>query len=76
MQFIKPIDYIRVDIASQFGLDKLTWQERLEFVHDNENVLEDGIAVAKKSLLYAKAVNAYREVQAGKPTNFIMGLDK
>jgi hypothetical protein len=75
MQFVKPIDYLRTDIASQFGLDKLTWYERIEFVHDNENVLEDGIGLAKKPLLYIKAVNAYREVQAGKPTNFIMGLD-
>jgi hypothetical protein len=75
MQFIKPIDYLRTDIASQFGLDKLTWDERIEFVHDNENVLEDGIGLAKKPLLYSKSVHAYREVQAGKPTNFIMGLD-
>ena len=75
MQFIKPIDYLRIDIASQFGLDKLTWNERIEFVHDNESCLEDGIGLAKKPLLYAKAVNAYKEVQAGKPTNFIMGLD-
>ena len=75
MQFIKPIDYMRTDIASQFGLDKEDWNTRIEFVHDNENVLEDGISLAKKSLLYAKAVNAYREVQAGKPTSFIMGLD-
>lgn len=75
MQFIKPIDYLRIDIASQFGLDKLTWNERIEFVHDNKSVLEDGIGLAKKPLLYAKAVNAYREVQAGKPTNHIIGLD-
>lgn len=75
MQFIKPIDYLRIDIASQFGLDKEVWDTRIEFVHDNEKVLEDGIGLAKKPLLYAKAINAYREVQAGKPTNFIMGLD-
>jgi len=75
MQFIKPIDYLRIDIASQFGLDKLTWDERIEFVYDNENILEDGIGLAKKPLLYAKAVNAYREVQRGKATNHIIGLD-
>jgi len=75
MKHITPYQYIQIDIASQFGHDKEDWDTRIEWVNDNESILEDGIGLAKKSLLYAKAVNAYREVQAGKPTNHIIGLD-
>jgi len=75
MQKITPYEYLLIDVASQFGHDKCTWEERVEWTKDNMPYLEDGIGIAKKSLLFAKAVNALRLVQAGKPTNFIMGLD-
>lgn len=75
MKHISPIDYLRIDVASQFGYDKDTWDERIEWVHDNEKHLEDLIGYAKKNLLYVKAVNAYREVQAGKAINHSIGLD-
>ena len=75
MQLITPYEYLLIDIASQVGLDKETWEDRIEWTRDNMSHLEDGIAIAKKPLLYIKAVNALREVNAGKATNHIIGLD-
>jgi len=75
MQSITPYEYLLIDIASQVGLDKETWENRIEWTRDNMSQLEDGIAIAKKPLLYAKAVNALRMVQRGESTNHIIGLD-
>jgi len=76
MQSISPYEYLLIDIASQIGLDKETWENRIEWTRDNMSQLEDGIVIAKKPLLYAKAVNALRMVQRGESTNHIIGLDK
>ena len=75
MQPITPYEYLLIDIASQVGLDKETWEDRISWTRDNMSQLEDGITIAKKPLLYAKAVNALRMVQRGKETNHIIGLD-
>lgn len=75
MQSITPYEYLLIDVASQFGHDKCTWEERIDWTKENMPYLEDGIGLAKKSLLYAKAVNALRMVQRGESTNHIIGLD-
>jgi len=75
MQPITPYEYLLIDVASQVGLDKETWGDRIEWTRDNMSQLEDGIAIAKKPLLFAKAVNALRMVQRGEETNHVIGLD-
>lgn len=75
MKQFSGIDYLRIDIANQYGLDKEIWDKRIQWVLDNDYVLEAITHSADKPLLYAKAVRAYRTVQQGKPTNFIMALD-
>jgi len=75
MQPITPYEYLLIDVASQFGHDKCPWEERIDWTRENLSCLEDGIGLAKKSLLYAKAVNALRMVQRGESTNHIIGLD-
>ncbi len=67
-------DYLRIDIANNFGLDKLTWKERIQWVHDNSN-LEKYIPDADNPFGYQKAVYTYREVMKGNPTGHIMFLD-
>ncbi len=68
-------EYLMIDIANQFGMDKFNWDDRLQWVDDHEPILESYIGTADDTLLYAKAVKALRDTQLGIPTGFIMGLD-
>ena len=75
MQQFTGTEYLKIDLANCFGLDRLQWDDRMHWVDDNEPVLEKMDAYAKYPILFRKATRAYREVQKGRPTNHIMGLD-
>jgi DNA-directed RNA polymerase len=75
MQELTPLEYLKIDVANQFGLDKLTWDDRLDWVSQNQHVLEAADSAAESPILYRKAVRALRRVEAGLPTNHVMGLD-
>jgi DNA-directed RNA polymerase len=68
-------EYIKIDLANQFGLDRLNWQDRIYWVEDNEKDLKDLAATAKHPILFRKALRAYHLAKAGQPTNHVMGLD-
>ena len=75
MQTFTGSEYVKIDVASQFGLDKKTWNERLDWFEDNEGHLMDMRETAKNPLLYTKAVNAWDDTKKGKETGYIMSLD-
>jgi hypothetical protein len=76
MQKINPMQYIAVAIANHYGLDKLSWDERINWVKTNMDNLENLVPSSPKTkYLYIKAVKALRDSQAGKPTGYIMDLD-
>lgn len=68
-------DYLRIDIASNFGLDKKTWDERLAWFQANEADLEAKLEEADEPALYFAGVQAYREMQKGKPIGYPISLD-
>jgi DNA-directed RNA polymerase len=75
MQEFSPIDYIRIDIANQYGMDKESWDTRINWVNDNEKVLNTLISVADKPLLFEKGINALSDAKKGIATGFAMSLD-
>lgn len=75
MKEFNPMQYLAIDIANQFGLDKLNFEDRIHWVKTNEKYLEDYQDQAEEPLLYYKAVKALREVQAGKPIGHTVALD-
>lgn len=75
MQSFTGTQWLKIDIANQMGHDKWLWEDRITWTEDHDRDLELLADKADKPLLYKKAVRALRDVQAGKPTNFIMGLD-
>lgn len=75
MQRFSGLEYLKIDIANQFGLDKEMWEERIDWVDTNINTLEAHMDYADNPILYIKAVQALRDTEAGIPTGFIMGLD-
>lgn len=68
-------EYLMIDAATQFGLDKKTFEERIQWTKFNLNHLENLLPQAKEKPLYQKAVNTIRQVQEGLPTGHMVGLD-
>lgn len=75
MQTFTGTEYLKIDIANCFGLDRLTWEDRIHWFNNNEPDLEALAAYAKNPILYRKGVRAMRKVQSNEPVNHIMGLD-
>jgi hypothetical protein len=75
MRKFTPVEYLHIDIANNYGLDKKDWDARLNWVQGRLKDLESHASDAKHPILYRKAVRALRTVEAGKPTNHIMGID-
>lgn len=70
-------EWLLIDIANQFGHDKLTFELRIEWAEKNLDVLESlaDQAEAKTKPLYLKAVSALRKAQQGIPSGHMVGVD-
>ena len=75
MQSYSPLEYLKIDMANHYGLDKSQFGGRLKWVQDNETILESFVDKAKEPFEYAAALMAYRKTQAGQPTGYLIGLD-
>jgi hypothetical protein len=69
------LEYLKIDIASQMGYDKESFEYRIQWVNDNEDNLEFLEDKADNYYRYAAAVKALRQYQAGIPTGHMVGLD-
>lgn len=72
-----PLQYVAIDIANQYGngLDKETYETRIAWVKHKADRLEEFQDKAEETFLFKKAVNAFRQAQAGIPTGHVVGLD-
>jgi hypothetical protein len=75
MTFYTGWQYLLIDAATQFGLDKLTFEERIQWTESNLSVLETLADQAETKPLYLKAVMAIRKAQKGLPTGHMVGVD-
>lgn len=75
MKHFTAIEYIAIDIANTFGLDKLNYEDRIQWVRDNLNQLEELTEQAEEPHLYFKAVNAFRKALKGLPVGHTVALD-
>ena len=75
MKTYSGFEYLCIDVANSYGLDKLLFEERIEWVQTNIDKLEELAVHAETKPLYHKAVMAIRKVQQGKPTGHMVGLD-
>jgi hypothetical protein len=74
--------YLLIDLANQFGLDKMTFEQRIAHAEEwlaldkkASGFLESQAAAAETKPLYIKAVMAIRKAQKGIPTGHLVGLD-
>lgn len=75
MRTFSGMDYIKIDVANNFGKDKLSWTDRLAWFEFNKNNLLDMVNEASNPFLFRKGLMAYQDAKAGKATGFIMALD-
>lgn len=75
MQKFTGWQYLLIDVANQFGHDKLLFEERIQWAETHLPVLEDYAVMADNPYLFEKAVMAIRKAQQGIPTGHLVGFD-
>jgi hypothetical protein len=75
MQYYSPLDYLKIVIGSQFGLDKELFSTRIDWVNKNFIQLEYLSKKADEPYMYLAAVKALRDTLNGVATGFLAGLD-
>jgi len=75
MQKFTGLQYLKIDIASNFGLDKMDWDDRIAWVDEHEESLEAMLPQAAEPALYHAGVQAYRKTQKSQPTGYPISLD-
>ena len=75
MQEFTGLEYIKIAAANEFGMDKLSWKDRIFWFDYNERDLFSLVDQAANKFLYTKAINAYQDAVNGVPTGYIMSLD-
>ena len=68
-------EYLKIDIASNYGLDKKRWAERLDWFDKNEQFLDYLVQSAKEPALFYAGVQAWKAVQRGEPIGYMISLD-
>ena len=68
-------DYLKIDIANNFGLDKKLWGERIEWFDQNENQLDSLIKQAEEPALYFAGIQAWKKTKQGIATRYPISLD-
>ena len=67
--------YLLIDVATQYGHDKLTFEGRIAWAEANLQELESLVDGADSKPLYMKAVMAIRKAQKGIPSGHLVGVD-
>jgi hypothetical protein len=67
--------YLLIDLANAFGLDKKTFDQRVDWAKDHLSQLESLIEQADSKPLFVKAMMAVRKAQQGVPTGHLVGFD-
>lgn len=73
MQKFTGKEYLYINIANCFGLDKLEWDERINWAKSNLPSLNP--KDAEDACMAYAAMQALRDVEAGRPTGYAVGLD-
>lgn len=68
-------EYLLIDAANSFGLDKLLFEDRIQWARDHLDQLEALTGKAESAYLFMKSVAAIRKAQQGIPTGHLVALD-
>lgn len=68
-------EYLLIDVANQFGLDKELFEARITWATKHLDMLETLATTAENRPLYIKAVMSIRKAQRGEATGHLVGFD-
>ena len=69
------LEYLAIDVANAYGLDKETFESRIQWVKENQDSLETYASKAEEPHLYNKAVAHLRKALKGLPSGHAVALD-
>jgi hypothetical protein len=75
METFTGYQYLLIEAANHFGLDKLTYSKRLDWAHSNLDRLEGIFDQADDQPRFRKVTMAIRKAQQGIPTGHLVGFD-
>ncbi len=75
MELFTPRQYLQMDIANHFGLDKEDWSVRLDWFEKHKNCLGMMLSKAEVPAQYFAAISAWDDVKNGKPIGYPIALD-
>lgn len=75
MQLFTARQYLKIDIASAYGLDKLTWNQRIEWFDKNTDHMGELVVQAKEPAMFYAGCKAYMDALQGKPSGYMISLD-
>lgn len=75
MDHFTPLEYLMIDAASAFGLDRADWNERIGWFKANQANLKNMVHEAKEPAMFFAAVEAFDAASNGIPTGHMVSLD-
>ena len=75
MQKFTGNQYLQIDIANKFGLDKQDWDVRLDWFNQNQEKLLSLVPQAKEPALFYAGVQAWNQANQGLPIGYPISLD-
>lgn len=78
MQQFTGLEYIKIDLANRYGLDKETWDVRIHWATEmlkTQESIDDALENADEPYLFLKSLYAHDDALQGKPTGYLSSLD-
>lgn len=69
------LEYLKADMAANFGLDKANWDKRIAWFDSNETQLASLVQKAKKPAQFYAGLLAYQDFLEGNPSGYTISLD-
>jgi len=68
-------EYLKIDIANNYGLDKEDWDVRIAWFDENQHHLDTLVSKAEEPALFFAGITAWQDVMNSKPTGYPISLD-
>lgn len=70
-----PVEFLKADVAARFGMDKVSWKDRLTWFENNKDNLHNLVHKAKEPALYYAAICAWEDHLNGVPSGYGIQFD-